>query len=105
MVVIEILHVANCPNHARTVDLVKAVAESLGVPATVREIEIRTLDEARRARFSGSPTVRVEGHDIEPGPRSGDNFGVACRTYRGHGIPPRAWVERAIQAATDTRGG
>ena len=61
---------------------------------------VETAEEAVEARFLGSPSVRVDGRDIEPGAESRTDFGMRCRLYRspaGHsGLPPLEWIERAL---------
>ncbi len=56
-------------------------------PADIPQ-EVASVDEAEQLRFLGSPTVRVNGHDVEPGADSRTDFTLACRIYRtasGHG--------------------
>ena len=43
--------------------------------------EIATEESAAREEFVGSPTVRVNGRDVQP-PADGDPTGLACRVYR-----------------------
>jgi DNA-binding transcriptional MerR regulator len=59
--------------------------------------------EAARLRFLGSPTIRVNGVDIDPVARSSTEYGLKCRVYRAGerfvGVPPRELLEHAIQEA------
>ena len=49
-------------------------------PATLREIDVQTEDDALRERFIGSPTIRVDGRDVaQP---TGEPTREACRVYR-----------------------
>ena len=54
-------------------------------------------------RFLGSPTIRVDGRDVEPGADERDEFVLACRIYRTpaglRGEPAEAWVRDALLAA------
>jgi hypothetical protein len=47
----------------------------------LRSVEIDTDDAAERTGFAGSPTVRVDGRDIQP-PDEGEPIGLTCRVYR-----------------------
>ncbi len=100
---LELLYLAGCPHHDEAVDLVKSVLEAEGIPAGVQQILIRNPEDADAHRFPGSPTVRVNGQDIEG--LSADRLGIgfACRTYfaegKAHGVPPRSWLEVAVRAA------
>jgi copper chaperone CopZ len=96
---IEVLYFQGCPNHAPTVTLVSQVLAQLGVHAPVREVEVLTSDDAHRLRFLGSPSVRVNGMDIESEARHRTDFALSCRMYDGVGVPPRRLVEAAIKGA------
>jgi mercuric ion transport protein len=94
---VRVLYLVGCPNHGPTVELAKQVIADLGVNASVEEVEIRGAADAERLRFLGSPTVVVNGEDIEPGARSRTGFGFCCRTYNGQGAPPRKLLEDALK--------
>jgi hypothetical protein len=56
--------------------------EGLGLdPATLEVTEIRTQDDAERLRFVGSPTIRIEGRDVDPSGAEGP-AALTCRIYR-----------------------
>lgn len=102
---LELLYLAGCPNRFATVDLVRSALESEGMSAEVRQILISNLEEAIAHGFPGSPTVRVNGIDIEQLAAHGLGAGMACRTYfvegKLQGLPPRFLVVRAIRAARE----
>lgn len=54
-------------------------------------------------RFLGSPTVRVNGRDVEPGAEERTDYVLACRVYRGEagfsGQPDERWVREALAEA------
>lgn len=97
MAVIEILAFAGCPHRERTVALAREVAARLGVAAEIREVEVRGIEEAERLRFLGSPTVRVDGADVEPEARTRRDFALGCRLYGGAGVPARELLEAALR--------
>jgi hypothetical protein len=51
-------------------------------------------------RFLGSPTIRVNGRDVEPGADDRETFVLACRVYRTEagisGQPLDAWIRAAL---------
>lgn len=98
---IDVLYFEGCPNHERTTALIRDVVQSFGLDATIREAEVRDADEAERLRFFGSPTIQVNGVDLDPSVRNrvGSSFG--CRMYGASGSPPRALVERALREGTE----
>lgn len=99
---IDILRFDGCPNHRPTSELVRDVVQSLGIDATIREIEVRDADEAARLRFFGSPTVQVDGRDVDPAVSGRADCSFSCRMYGRSGVPSRTLVERALKEATST---
>ncbi len=100
---IEVLTVPGCPNHDGAIALAARVCEQLGSAAEVRVIDIPDQPAAEQARFLGSPTIRVDGRDIEPGAERQEEYVHACRLYRvGHslrGLPDEAWLRQALCTA------
>jgi hypothetical protein len=95
---IEVISIPECPNHQPTVDAVNAVllSESLVIP--VIERTIHSAEEAKGSRFAGSPTVLVDGIDIEPAAKACAS--MACRIYdSGGGVPSAESLKRAIHRA------
>ena len=99
---VELLYLPNCPHHREASDLEHEVLKDEGT-AELIETPISDLRNARARTFPGSPTLRVNGQDIEDVPSAHLAVGFACRTYLvdgvAHRVPPRAWLERAVQAA------
>jgi hypothetical protein len=79
---VELLWWEGCPSSVEAHELVRRLMAEAGLdPATLRSVEIDTDDDAERASFVGSPTVRVDGRDIQP-PDEGEPIGLTCRVYR-----------------------
>ena len=101
--VIELLYVEDCPNYPGTLVLVQRVLADLGIDAEVRTTLIIDQAAAEQARFAGSPTVRVDGRDVEPGSEPPSEISVACRLYRLEhrlaGQPTEVWVREALLRA------
>jgi glutaredoxin len=66
MMRVEILVVDGCPNAAATRDLVRQALSLETIDAAIEMTTMRTAEAARQMRFLGSPSVRVNGKDIEP---------------------------------------
>lgn len=94
---IDILYFDGCPNHLPTTEMVRAVVQSLGIDATIREVEVRDAEEAVRLKFLGSPTVQVDGQDVDPAVRDRADYSFSCRMYGRPGAPLRALVEEALR--------
>jgi hypothetical protein len=101
--VIEVLYVEHCPCVSAALSLVRRVCAELGLDAEVRSILITDQASAERARFLGSPTVRVAGRDVEPGVELAAEYTLECRLYRHEhrlaGYPQERWVREALLAA------
>jgi len=102
---VEILYLAGCPNHAPAVERVREVLAQEATPAEVVEIEIEDAAAAQRARFPGSPTIRIDGQDVEHAARLAHGFGFMCRAYidggRRVGVPSRELLLAAVREARE----
>jgi hypothetical protein len=98
-----VLYVEHCPCVSAALLLVRRVCAELGLDAQVRAILIPDQAAAERARFLGSPTVRVAGRDVEPGVELAGEYTLECRLYRHEhrlaGYPQERWVREALVAA------
>jgi hypothetical protein len=101
---VELLFWDGCPSHPRALADLRAAMADLGLdPSTVTLTEIDTHEQATHDRFVGSPTIRIDGADVQP---PGDEpFGLACRVYhrrdgRISPTPDPADVRDALRAAT-----
>ncbi len=101
---VEILYFEGCPNHEPARALVERLATQLRIEPEIRMVEVADT-EAFAQRFLGSPTVRVNGVDGEPGAQERRDFALSCRIYRSErGVaeqPDESWVREALtEAAT-----
>jgi hypothetical protein len=98
---VELLFFDGCPSHERLLPSLGDLAAGHG--AELEQRHIGTLDEAEEARFLGSPSVRINGVDVEPGAEERTDFGLKCRLYRSSGgqsgLPPQEWIEHALREA------
>lgn len=97
---IEILYFDGCPSHQQLLPSVRRLAEETGARLELRAVE--TPEAAERERFLGSPTVRVDGRDVDPGAAPRTDYGLKCRLYRYDGTqsptPPSEWIRAALSA-------
>jgi hypothetical protein len=78
---VELLFWAGCPSHPRALaDLREALAANGLDPDDVIVREVETDADAARERFVGSPTILIDGVDVQP--PSGEPTGLTCRVYR-----------------------
>jgi hypothetical protein len=100
---IEVIFFDGCPNVQLAVDRAREAIEAMGTDADVHLVRIDDDRDALEREFLGSPTVRVDGSDVDPSARGRTDFGMQCRVYaangRLEGAPPRAWIEAALHGA------
>lgn len=98
---IEILYFAGCPNYEALVSRLPKLLDHAGVKAEVTLRQVESEEHARRSRFLGSPTVRVDGRDVEPDADRRTDYGLKCRLYRTRdgivGMPPDTLVVDALE--------
>lgn len=100
---VEILYFEGCPNYEPARALVERLARELDLEPEIELIEVADPEAAVALRFLGSPTVRVEGMDVEPGAEERHDFAFSCRIYRSDGgaseQPEESWVRDALLEA------
>lgn len=95
---IEVLYFDGCPNYSPVVERLRNVLAGDGLHAEIIEIEVRDESAARELKFFGSPTIRVNGLDIETSSRQVSETGFACRCYPG-GLPSEEMIRAAVREA------
>lgn len=79
---IEILCAPECPYCSQVSQLVQTAMRETGIEAEVEFLWVESEAEAQRLKFLGSPTVRVDGMDVETQANFGRHaFGLRCRSY------------------------
>jgi hypothetical protein len=84
---------------------VRRLLDHAGVAEEIELRRVESREAAERERFLGSPTLRVDGRDVEPGAAERRDFGLKCRIYRSEagqsGAPADEWVLEAIGGRAD----
>jgi len=100
---VELLYFDDCPHHEPLLARVRALLGRHEPTATVEPVLVTSDDQAQARRFLGSPTLRVNGGDVEPGADERTDFGLKCRLYHSRtrlaGAPEDAWIVTALQRA------
>jgi MerT mercuric transport protein len=98
---VEVLYFDGCPNHKPAVERLRQLLGEEGVSAEVVEVNVSDESIARKVGFLGSPSIRVNGLDVEPEARAAREYGMMCRTYalngRREGLPSREMLRQAIR--------
>ena len=100
---VELLWWEGCPSHPEALTDLERILREERVPAQVTRVEIEDDEQARRERFPGSPTIRIDGRDIVP-PGDGEPYSLTCRVYRTRdgrvsAVPDPEDVREAVRRA------
>jgi hypothetical protein len=100
VVTVELLYFDGCPNYAQYLPRLQALLADAGLDAEVALRRIESEEAAVAARFLGSPTVRINGEDVEPNADRRTQYGLQCRLYHTAsgwaGYPPDEWVRDSL---------
>ena len=97
---VELLYWRGCPSYPEAQRQLEALLAGRGVEIEIELREVRTDDEAVALRFPGSPTIRIDGRDVDPA-GAGSQPSLTCRIYhlpdgRISPIPAREQLEAAL---------
>lgn len=101
---VEVLYFEGCPSYETLLPRLRDLVRQAGGDADAIELRpVETAEAAGRLRFLGSPSVRVDGADVDPTAAKRDDFGLKCRIYRSEEgqttVPPDAWIRNALAAS------
>ncbi len=118
---IELLYILDCPWCVKTKELIRKSLKELEVKADVKEILIDSDEKSRKYGFVGSPTIRINGKDIQEEVTKGrclpceeiaertkeatkfvkHECDCGCRTYfykdKQYPYPPKEMIREAIK--------
>ena len=96
---IEFLYFDDCPGHKTALALLEQILREEGISESIEKIEVTTEEAALQNRFLGSPSIRINGRDIE-GRAEESEYGLKCRIYpdTGTGIPSQTTIRAALQS-------
>ena len=108
---IELLYFTGCPNHDAFLPHLRSLLRNAGINVAVQTLEITNADDAHREHFLGSPTLRINGVDVDVAARERTDYGMQCRLYLTEqgtrGTPPDSWILQALAggASSSRHGG
>jgi hypothetical protein len=100
-VTVEFLYWEGCPSYPEARELREEVLQAEGADAEIRIREVLTREDAVALRFPGSPTIRIDGRDVDP-LGAAEPPSLSCRIYhlpdgRVSPIPSRQQLEEALR--------
>ena len=105
---VELLWFQDCANHPAARSMLESVVAEVAPRTPIRDVDATDPAIAEHARFPGSPTIRVDGIDVDPTYVDPGDYTPRCRLYRTsaglRGLPERRWIVDALRS-TGSRGG
>src|SRR5829696_4279983 len=77
---VEVLYFDGCPTYETATKTLRAVLAEEGLESDIELVAVNSDAEARRLKFPGSPTIRIDGRDLFPSPERED-WRLGCRVY------------------------
>lgn len=106
---IELLYFDGCPTHEPFLSHLLQLLHDQGFAPDVHLVNVNTEVEAAHHHFLGSPSLRINGHDVDPNAHRRNLFAVQCRLYPTPGglakTPPDAWITAALTSPPPKSGG
>ena len=98
---VDVLYITDCPHYLPALELLAKILREEGITAEVRAIHVEDASAARLLRMVVSPTIRIDGIDVDP---CGDDIaepgerGIACSWYpNGHDLPLEAKIRARLK--------
>ncbi len=95
---IELLYFDSCPSYKQALANIKAALKEKNLQAEIVLINVKSEEKAEKVGFQGSPSVRINGKDIEG---RDEGFSFSCRIYSVNGKTAVAPSKEAIIAKID----
>lgn len=101
---IRFLYSEDCPSHDEALRRLRQVLEEEDIKAPVEVIRVDDEERAVELKFLGSPTIYVDGKDIDPPVEP--HYALACRTYRLEDgrispLPSLSMIRRALKSSKE----
>ena len=102
---VELLYFDGCPSHEKAFEILQEVRAQILPDLEIDKINIQDDETARVQEFLGSPSIRVNGIDIDPTARDSKAYGRKCRIYQTDegilGWPSKKMITSAIEEAQE----
>ena len=97
---VRFVYYEGCPSHEQALQRLRKIMRDEGIEPDVDIVKVETPEDAERLRFIGSPTILINGRDIDP--PTEQHFSLTCRAYRLEDgrispLPPEQMIRRAIR--------
>ncbi|MFV1950595.1 MAG: DUF2703 domain-containing protein [Nitrospinota bacterium] len=98
---VELLYFDGCPTHKDALNILEECVREVDPTIRIEKINVISDDRANSLEFLGSPTIKIDGRDIDEKAQGHKDFGLKCRVYESEegfgGLPPREMILKALQ--------
>ena len=98
---IELFYFRNCPSYKQTIRDLGKILKEKKINVKVEMVEIKSEQEAKKVKFIGSPTLRINGKDIDSLAGLSKHYGMRCRIYFYKGkispSPPEEMIVKSLE--------
>ena len=96
---IELLYFNSCPSYKKALANLKEALRTTHLRAQVKLVNVESEAEAERVGFQGSPSIRINGKDLEG---RDEGYSFSCRLYRLKGTTSNAPSKETIIAKLES---
>ncbi|MDI6716463.1 MAG: DUF2703 domain-containing protein [Actinomycetota bacterium] len=100
---IELLYFSGCPTYKKAEGILSEAMRELGIDEPIERINVQSEQEAKERKFLGSPTIRINGLDVDESVRGITDYAFECRLYQTRegllGWPSKEMVIKALKEA------
>lgn len=95
-----------CPSYEQALERLRKVLVEENVQATLEIIKVQSDEQARQLQFIGSPTIQINGKDIDT-PSSSIYRADACRIYtlddgRVSPLPSENMIRKTVRSCRES---
>ena len=94
---IEFLYFERCPSYKQALANLKAALAETKIQASLKVINVETEAQAERVAFQGSPSIRINGEDLDD---RNEGFSYGCRIYQVNGkltaVPSKEYIKAKL---------
>jgi len=97
---VRVLFFEGCPSYKQAIDNLRGALAETKINADIELIRVNSDEEALAQKFLGSPTIQINGVDLEGPAAQSAGLGFGCRVYyeggRMQGWPSKERIRNAI---------
>lgn len=105
---VEYFYFPDCLSHAEGLTRLKKVLAEKGLNPEIEITCVTSDEQAQELDFIGSPTILIDGRDVDPQGRKGQSHALTCRVYRLEDgryspLPSEQMIRKALERAIADR--